>query len=790
MTWRLDTLHKIGVYCLVGIAVLALGLGQALDPVVALAFVIGGILSWFCDMPRLDPAQYAGIWRPLTLTVLGILVAVVIAGVVEPFDAAIGLVLYLTAAKLFQRERVADYIQTMVLSLLLMAIATVFNEDISFGLLFIAYTIIGLISFAFYHLRIQVEEHPQAATQTRLVDAGFLWTLTGLALIALVGSLAFFFLFPRVGFGFLAQQSRADGMSTGFSEEVRLGEFGTLKSDPTVIMRVEFPEAAPTRPQGLYWKGVSFDHYDGFVWSRTLTETRSLASSSGDRFSLPPEALAPRWRSLLRDPQAPRLVQRIFLEPLDTNALFHLDPWIELRLANRNSANRPNRFRNTTLGLTETGDISHRLLQRIAYQYEVTSLVVPREASLLQQVDHQTIVASLGSQASAYLQLPDNVSPRIRELAAERVVDIDSDFDKAQAIRDYLVGNFGYTVNLFDPGDETPLDAFLFTYREGHCEYFSTAMAIMLRSIGIPARNVTGFIGGSWNQGQGYLSVRNADAHSWVEVPFGDYGWVRFDPTPAAANVSLQRDWWDPVRQAYDALRFQWTKYVIQYDLDTQAELLQQLTQGLGQMGQQARDRGNWGDQLRSWLPALRAAIQQNLIPVLGLTVVTGWGGYRGRQRRYHSLQRQDYWVVALLSGIGGSLLGSLWQPQSSLGLVLVGILLPGFAFAGMRWAKPRQASPQQRIVGITHLYTQLRLTVRQLGILATPSSGALGPGALMEALRQSSLAESERAIRLVETYLAVRFGGDRLDPQDLKQLWREYRALRHQWTQVQQSIH
>jgi hypothetical protein len=244
------------------------------------------------------------------------------------------------------------------------------------------------------------------------------------------------------------------------------------------------------------------------------------------------------------------------------------------------------------------------------------------------------------------------------------------------------------------------------------------------------------------------------------------------------------------VRQAYDALRFQWIKYVIQYDLDTQAELLQQLTQGLGQMGQQARDRGNWGDQLRAWLPALRAAIQQNLIPVLGLTVVTGWGGYRGRQRRYHSLQRQDYWVVALLSGIGGSLLGSLWQPQSSLGLVLVGILLPGFAFAGMRWAKPRQASPQQRIAGITHLYTQLRLTVRQLGILAPPSSGALGPGALVEALGQSSLAESERAIRLVETYLAVRFGGDPLDPQDLKQLWREYRALRHQWTQVQQSIH
>ena len=779
MTWRLDALHKLGVYALVAIAVLALWLGQALNPLVVVAFTVGGILSWFCDRPRIDPAQYAGIWRPLTLGVLGILIALAITGLVGPFDAAIGLVLYLTAAKLFQRERVADYVQTMVLSFLMMAIATVFNEDISFGLLFIAYTIIGLISFALYHLRIQVEEHPQAAVQTRLVDRAFLTNLTGLALIALAGSIAFFFLFPRIGFGFLAQQSRATGMSTGFSEEVRLGDFGTLKSDPTVVMRVEFPLGSPERPQNLYWKGVSFDQYDGFVWSRTLTDTQSLSADGNSRFSLPNNALAPAWQALRADPAAPRLVQSIFLDPIDTNALFHLDPWIDLQLANRNSANRPNRFRNSSLGLAETGDISHRLTQRIAYQYEVTSLVPPRQASLFQQVDHETILASLGSQASAYLQLPDNFNPQIRDLAEDWSRTASTDFGRAQAIQDTLASTFDYTVNLFDPGDQAPLDAFLFTHQEGHCEYFSTAMAIMLRSIGIPARNVTGFIGGSWNQGQGYLSVRNADAHSWVEVPFGEYGWVRFDPTPAAANVSLQRDWWDPVRQAYDALRFQWIKYVIQYDLETQVELLQELTETLGQMGQRQGEQANWGDQLRAWIPTLRASLQQNAIPLIGLTLVTVIGGSRGKQRRYRQIQPQDYLVVLVLSGVGGSLMGVLWQPQSSLGLVLVGLLLPGFAFAGMRWVNPATPSSQQRVAAITHLYTQLRLTMRQVGIPVVSS-----PGALIEELHRSSLRDPQRAIRLIERYMAVRFGGDPIDPAELKLLWQKLRELRRQWHQ------
>ena len=107
-------------------------------------------------------------------------------------------------------------------------------------------------------------------------------------------------------------------------------------------------------------------------------------------------------------------------------------------------------------------------------------------------------------------------------------------YDKAVAIERFLRSRYAYTLKLSGkPGDD-PLAHFLFETHAGHCEYFASAMTIMLRTLGIPSREVNGFLPGEYNDLAGDYIVRASDAHSWVEVYFPGTGWVTFDPTPAA----------------------------------------------------------------------------------------------------------------------------------------------------------------------------------------------------------------------------------------------------------------
>jgi len=149
--------------------------------------------------------------------------------------------------------------------------------------------------------------------------------------------------------------------------------------------------------------------------------------------------------------------------------------------------------------------------------------------------------------------------------------------DRADAVEAWLRTSLGYTTSASRevPGGVTPVDAFLFDWREGNCEYFSTAMVMIMRASHVPARNITGFIGGAWNDVGDYLAVREADAHSWVEVYVEGEGWVVFDPTPPSEALpgggnSVLAYLGDFV----DTIRLSWHKRIIAYDLTQQADLL------------------------------------------------------------------------------------------------------------------------------------------------------------------------------------------------------------------------
>jgi hypothetical protein len=168
----------------------------------------------------------------------------------------------------------------------------------------------------------------------------------------------------------------------------------------------------------------------------------------------------------------------------------------------------------------------------------------------------------------AYLQLP-LVDPRIPALARRITEGIGSDEARARAIEQHLQRSYRYTTQLLSHEVHDPLAYFLFRRREGHCEYFASAMAVMLRTLGIPSRVATGFAGGVYNPVSGWYVIRAADAHSWVEAYLPRTGWTTFDPTPPSDSVSSASLW---ARMGFylDAADTFWQEWVLNYNLDHQ----------------------------------------------------------------------------------------------------------------------------------------------------------------------------------------------------------------------------
>ena len=166
-----------------------------------------------------------------------------------------------------------------------------------------------------------------------------------------------------------------------------------------------------------------------------------------------------------------------------------------------------------------------------------------------------------------YLRLP-KVDPRIPRLASQITNSAKTDYDKAVVMENYLRTRFGYTLQLPQTEVKDPIANFLFERKQGHCEYFASSMAVMLRTLGIPSRVVNGFRSDEFNDITGSYVVRAKDAHSWVEAYFPGYGWQTFDPTPGG-NVGTPQGW-ARLSLYLDAAASFWRDWVISYDSSNQ----------------------------------------------------------------------------------------------------------------------------------------------------------------------------------------------------------------------------
>jgi transglutaminase-like putative cysteine protease len=458
-----------------------------------------------------------------------------------PIQELVHFLLALQAVKLLAPKKRRDWLQLYLLSLFSMVSASALSIEFSFASIFILYIFTAPWVLVLFHLKegmesagVDPERHGQLVSWSlfRLVGriSGFLFLLT----------LVFFITFPRVSMGILGDSWASGVAVTGFSDQLSLGDVAEIKKNNAVAMRVNVDQPELLKGKTLYWRGLSLDRFDGRRWERSksgLTRINRMGESYrvGD----------------LADRTGPLIRQEILLEPNGSHALFSLGRPITISGGLRHVFRDP------------LGNL--RAARSFAFQtsYSVTST--------LNANGHKI------TNGSNFLQLP-TIDPRITALSRRVTEGIDGEMEKARALESYLRRNYRYSLEGLPTGREDPLARFLFEVRHGDCEYYSSSLTVMLRSIGIPARVVNGYLGGNWNPYGEYYLIRQSNAHSWVEAYFGDKGWVTLDATPPDFSARA-RVYFASIGQFVDFLRMRWYRYVVNYGFRDQFQLFSALRQ-------------------------------------------------------------------------------------------------------------------------------------------------------------------------------------------------------------------
>ncbi|GGR81630.1 transglutaminaseTgpA domain-containing protein [Deinococcus sedimenti] len=355
-------------------------------------------------------------------------------------------------------------------------------------------------------------------------------------------TLALFVLFPRPD-GPLWQLPVQGQNLTGLSSEVSAGTFTNLAQNPAVAFRADFRGPVPP-PAERYWRGPVLENFDGVTWRQV-------------RGNAPMPSVEATGEPLTYD---------LTLEPSGTPWLLALDAVVRV-----------------PQGSVITGAFQAATFRPVATRRRVTLVSQP---------------ALLGRRESQDRLRFDTLLPRgqnPRTLALAQPWQALPPAARVQAALDHLrQGGFTYTLSPPLLPEENRTDAFLFRSRQGFCEHYASAFAVLMRAAGLSARVVTGYLGGELNPDGNYLIVRQQDAHAWTEVWLPGQGWVRVDPTaviaPARVNTDLRtaltrptasvaqsRGTLDRLRLRLDAWQNRWNSVVVEYDGEQQTALLSRL---------------------------------------------------------------------------------------------------------------------------------------------------------------------------------------------------------------------
>ena len=493
-----------------------------------------------------------------------------------PLAASLHLGLFLTACWIVAMRTGRDHTLLAVLAFAGLVVASWLSTTLYFFAALAAFLLFGVAAFASAEIR---HSSRRARRVARSSARRLHWRLGALSaslaagILLLTGGL--FFVLPRTAQAAFRRLAPQRFRPAGLSEEVTLGRFGQALPRDTVVMRVRFYSEQPAFP--LKWRGQALGRFDGRRWYNPAEPGQPLASSQGLVKLAENRQL---WRS------GHRMAYEVWLEPALSDMLFLAGTPEFLRI------DAPAVIRTAGGGLRPAPD-SPRGLRYGAYSFLETGTAEPGLAA-----------PAPGEAPPGYLELPP-LDARIAELARQVTEGRTSEEERAQALEQHLHRHYTYS---WRPGLEQapdPLVDFLFRRRAGHCEHFASAMAVMLRLVGIPSRVSTGFQGGAFNPISGWQVIRASDAHTWVEAWIGGQGWATFDPTPprprrAGPSLGTRLAWY------LDAAETFWNEWVLHYDLGRQLALASKMESSGRNLSSRWLDRarakgGQWKAGLTAW---------------------------------------------------------------------------------------------------------------------------------------------------------------------------------------------
>ncbi len=568
---RFGVVHRVFLDSLATIGILAIIATGELDRRVTIGLLVALFLALAApaSIRDLRLVQIAGSVAPVTFLIVQLYRLTTTASVVT---LAVEFAAILQVIRLGTRRGAAHDQQIILLALLHLIAATVLGAGLAYAACFVGFMFLAPVTLLLSHLRREVEGNyrqgakdraglpvdvPRILRSRRVVGPAYLAFVVSLSVPMFLFTGILFAAFPRVGLSLLLLQPPRKARMVGFSDHIDLGVVGKLQSDPSIALRLTYSDM-PTQPPdrlAVYLRGATLDRYDGQSWTKDQTV---LQPAEHERSIYPvrrwPDRQNDRWVTVELSPIDPPIV---FL-PGDVTALQILPQM------------RGEAEDTITLYRSAEDDFRYAAEPALGLRYRV----------FLDSARSARVPSLAPSERIKYLKLPPTTSDKVEKLARAWVGTQNDPLNQAQAVEQHLRREYRYDLDSPSGAASNPIEDFLFSSRRGHCEYYATAMAVMLRTLGVPSRDVTGFGAATYNRFGHFYVVRQSDAHSWVEAWIEGIGWKRFDPTPTQSSgsssgyVGAAR----VLRDLIEAAAQRWSRHVEAYDMQQQILLVSQMS--------------------------------------------------------------------------------------------------------------------------------------------------------------------------------------------------------------------
>ena len=487
---------------------------------------------------------------------------------------------YLQLVKMFLPKTNEDDWFLFMLALVQVLVGAYLSQSDLVGTLLVTWAILAMWTMGLFHLhresqkslknplgRISPAPDPKRP-YPGLINPGFVLSSFLVALSTLLLGGCIFLVMPRWG-GAKNTQGAPTGTRhlTGFSDQVRLGQMGEILENDNLVMTIELLDARDRAIQPVnepYWRGVTLVRYSNGRWVREETNESTVIAHT-------------EFPNLSDDM---RIRQHVKLEASASDVVFAMPPVWGVR--GRRSLDMVFNTRDGSLLLNEQrrSDAGEPPLPRGSFEYDVFTSTNRNDPQPLERFPTRSRLQELK-------EVPFELRDTLREFADKVLKDAPgtSAEETARRLESHLrdTGGFYYSLRMQPPAaKQDPVIDFLYNRKEGHCEYFASALALLLRSRGIPARLVNGFKGGDWNELVRVTNVREKHAHSWVEALVGKTAnglprWILLDATPGVEReaVAARVGGVTPqFRTLSDALRHIWVFYVSGFDQERQDRLI------------------------------------------------------------------------------------------------------------------------------------------------------------------------------------------------------------------------